>query len=118
MIPSEWFPIFGIYRVGRSIVDFFLQAHRHHCWGAERGKIKKTVDSGPSEGVNGGLGVADPGCHHEDCLLPTHCSEFCAGQNHSKIAAGLIISRSLGLKMKKLLDNGVDLPLWRRGGKK
>jgi hypothetical protein len=40
------------------------------------------------------------------------------GQNHSKISTGLRISRSLVFKMKKLLDDSVDLPLQQRGGKK
>jgi transposase len=45
-------------------------------------------------------------------------SELCVGQNHSKIATGFRISRSLVYKMKKLLEEGVDLKLWQRGGKK
>jgi hypothetical protein len=35
-----------------------------------------------------------------------------------KIVAGLSVSRSLVSKMKKLLNDGVDVPLWIRGRKK
>jgi hypothetical protein len=40
------------------------------------------------------------------------------GLNHSKISVSLSISGSLVIKMKKLLDDDVDLLLQQRGGKK
>jgi hypothetical protein len=40
------------------------------------------------------------------------------GQNHSKISVSLSISGNLVIKMKKLLDDDVDLLLQQRGGKK
>jgi hypothetical protein len=51
-------------------------------------------------------------------LPPTHHSELCAGQNNTKIYAGLSTSRSLVFKMKKLLYDSGDLMLWPRDRKK
>jgi hypothetical protein len=47
-------------------------------------------------------------------LLPTYQSELFAGQNCTKISTGFSYSRSLDFQMKKLLDDGVDLPLRQR----
>jgi hypothetical protein len=40
------------------------------------------------------------------------------GQNHSKISVSLSISGNLVIKIKKLLNDDVDLLLQQRGGKK
>ncbi len=40
--------------------------------------------------------------------------EVSTGQPHMKIVAGLSVSRSLVSKMEKLLNDGVDVPLWIR----
>ncbi len=49
---------------------------------------------------------------------PTHHWELRAGQTLNEDLGGPSASRSLVLKMKKLLDNGLDLMWWPRGGKK
>jgi hypothetical protein len=51
-------------------------------------------------------------------LLLMHRSQLYTGQPHTKICEGLAISRNIVLNVKKLLNNGVDLTSWIRGGKK
>ncbi len=51
-------------------------------------------------------------------LLLTHRSELCAGQHHMKMYKDLSNSRKMAFNMKKLLNDIMDLALWRRDGRK
>jgi hypothetical protein len=51
-------------------------------------------------------------------MLPNHHSELCIEKNKMKIFEGLSNSKYIVFNVKKLLDLGVDLTLWRRGEKK
>jgi hypothetical protein len=57
-------------------------------------------------------------CHHRDGLPLNHHLELCAEWKNMKISEGLSNSKNMVFNTKKLINNGVDLTLWRRGEKK
>jgi hypothetical protein len=86
--------------------------------GGWEGQYKQNPIGGdPSDRLHGGEGGEQSVCHQGDHLKLTQRSELCAGENNSKIAAGLSINGSFVFKMKKFLDDSLELPLWRKDWK-
>jgi hypothetical protein len=57
-------------------------------------------------------------CRHGNGLPPSQDSQLCMEKNKMKIFEGLSNSQNMVFSVKKLQDDGVDLLLRRRDGKK
>jgi hypothetical protein len=74
------------------------------------GAARRKMGGGPSSGVMRGWGGRSLS-YHGDHLPPKDCSRVCAGQQHITISEDFSNRKDTVFKVKKLLNNGVDLVL-------
>jgi hypothetical protein len=65
-------------------------------------------------GISGAVGGERTPWRHIDRLPQCPHSEFCEGQQHFKIWEDLSNSKNMVFNVRKLVNSGVDLTLWRR----
>jgi hypothetical protein len=115
--PLTWNVSYNIYRVGRSIVDYFLRVRRRRRWGLWAERLAKSPRQRPKLLRKYSGGDERTRCRRGVHLPPRHHSELCAELKNMKIFEGLSNSKNMVVNVKKLLHVGVGLTLRRKGGK-
>jgi hypothetical protein len=109
---------YGMYRVGQSIVDYFLWVSavtNLGSWWARGAKSARQQSKEWCKWWDGGWRALSL---TEDCLPQIDRSELYAGQQHGKIWKNLSNSKGMVFNVKKLLNYDMDLMPQQRGGKK
>ncbi len=106
-------------RVGLWIVGCFLRARRSRRWGAVSRKISENPQGGrPSETLHMGAPVGGRQQRSYIAGRQLIAKSFARNRPFRKICPAPSASWSLVLKMKKLLNDGLDLTWRPSGGKK